>query len=353
MLTPKERLYKALRRQEVDRTPCICPGGMMNMIVEDVMDKTGCKWPEAHSDATLMAKLSAGMYEFGGFENYGVPFCMTVEAEAMGAPIIIGSKVNEPRIAEYPINSVTEWSRLKNIELPGIVGEEKIIKDSNVQVGGRIEVVLDAIKILKVKNDGVPIIGNLTGPVSLASSLVDPTTFYKEIIRKREASHQFMEFVTDNLIAFGKAQIEAGADVITISDPSATGEILGPKLFAEYGVKYINRIAKELRPLCKTGFIIHICGRLKSIYKELNELESEAISFDSITSVKEARGTVNNKSIMGNVSTLALEENTPEQIEEITRYCIASGANILSPACGIGPKTPMENIKAMVKACQK
>ena len=352
MLTPKERLYKALRQQEVDRTPCICPGGMMNMIVEDVMDKTGCKWPEAHSDAGLMAKLSAGMYEFRGFENYGVPFCMTVEAEAMGASIIIGSKINEPRIAEYPINSVTEWRKLKNIEIPGIKGEEKIKENSNVQTGGRVQVVLDAIKILKERNDGVPIIGNLTGPVSLASSLVDPNTFYKEIIRKREQSHQFMEFVTDNLIAFGKAQIESGADVIAISDPSATGEILGPKLFHEYGVKYINKIARELRPLCKTGLIIHICGRLKSIYNELNGLESDAISFDSITSVKEVRGTVNNKSIMGNVSTLALEENSPEQIEEAAKYCITSGANILSPACGIGPKTPLENIQAMVKACR-
>lgn len=354
MLTPKERLYKALRQQEVDRTPCICPGGMMNMIVEDVMDKTGCKWPEAHSDAELMAKLSSGMYKFGGFENYGVPFCMTVEAEAMGAPVNMGSKVNEPRIAEYPINSVTEWKKLKSIEIAGLVGEEEKIKeDSGVQINGRVKVVLDAIRILKEKNDDVPIVGNLTGPVSLASSLLEPTTFYKEIIRKREPSHQLMEFVTENLIAFGKAQIEAGADVIAISDPSATGEILGPKLFSEYGVKYINKIAKELRPLCKTGLIIHICGRLKSIYNELNELESDAISFDSVTSVKEVKGTVNNKSIMGNVSTLALEENTSEQIEEASKYCIDSGANILSPACGIGPRTPLENIQAMVKTCRK
>jgi len=336
MLTPKERLYKALRRQEVDRTPCICPGGMMNMIVEDIMDKSGCKWPESHSDSVLMAELSAGMYKFGGFENYGVPFCMTVEAEAMGAPVNMGSKINEPRIAEYPINSVTEWRSLKNIEL-----------------GGRVNVVLKAIKLLKEKNDGVPIVGNLTGPISLASSLVEPTTFYKEIIKKREPSHQFMEYVTENLIAFGKAQIEAGADVIAISDPSATGEILGPKLFNEYGVRYINKIAKELRPLCKTGLIIHICGRLKSIYNELNELESDAISFDSITSVKEVVGTVHNKSIMGNVSTLALEENTSEQIEETSRFCIKSGVNILSPACGIGPRTPLINIQAMVKACKE
>ncbi len=338
VLTPKERLYKALRKQEVDRIPCICPGGMMNMIVEDIMDKTGCQWPDAHSDAVLMAKLSAGMYEFGGFENYGVPFCMTVEAEAMGASVIMGSRVNEPRIDKYPISSVAEWRKLKRIE---------------VEDNKRINVTLEAINILKNKNNAVPIVGNLIGPVSLASSLVEPTIFYKEIIKKRELCHEFMEFVTENLIVFGKAQIAAGADVIAISDPSATGEILGPKLFHEYGVRYINKIVKELRPLFKTGLIVHICGRLKSIYDELNELESDAISFDSITSVKEVKGTVNNKSIMGNVSTLALEKNTPEEIKDASRYCIESGANILSPACGIGTRTPLVNVQAMVSACKE
>lgn len=337
MITPKERLYKALRREETDRPPCICPGGMMNMIVEEVMDRTECKWPEAHSNPILMANLSAGMYELGGFENFGVPFCMTVEAEAMGAPVTLGSKINEPRVTDYPIESVIQWGKLKVMKMDV----------------GRAKVVLDAIKILKEKNSDVPVVGNLTGPVSLASSLLEPTVYYKEIIRKREDAHRYMEFVTENLIAFGKAQIEAGADVIAISDPSATGEILGPKLFNEYCIQYINRIAKELRPICKVGLIIHICGRLKSIYNELVDLNSDAISFDSITSVKAVSDVVKNKAIMGNVSTLALESNSKDQVFELSKHCIHTGAHILAPACGIGPRTPFDNIKAMVKACKR
>ena len=92
MITPKERLFRVLKGEKVDRPPCICPGGMMNMIVEEVMDITGVKWPEAHSDAGMMADLSEGIYTNGGFENFGVPFCMTVEAEAMGAYCIYGHK---------------------------------------------------------------------------------------------------------------------------------------------------------------------------------------------------------------------------------------------------------------------
>lgn len=56
-----------------------------------------------------------------------------------------------------------------------------------------------------------------------------------------------MELVADEIIRFARAQIDAGADIIAISDPSGTGEILGPKLFEEYAVHYINRIIDHLQ----------------------------------------------------------------------------------------------------------
>lgn len=337
MITPKERLHFALKGKKVDRPPCICPGGMMNMIVEDVMDITESRWPEAHSDANLMADLAAGIYDNGGFENFGVPFCMTVEAEAMGAPVFMGSRVNEPRVLEYPIKSVSNWRELKRIDVSK----------------GRAKVVIDAIKLLKDKNKDVPIVANLTGPVSLASSLMEPMDYYKELRKKKNETHEFMEFVTDNLILFGRAQLEAGADVLTISDPSGTGEILGPKMFREFALPYLNKIINALKDYAETGTIIHICGRLKSIYKELNELESDAVSFDSITNASKVVENVHSKAIMGNVSTLALENNSPESLKVISKTCLDSGVDILSPACGIGPRTSLKNIKSLIESVKE
>lgn len=336
-MTPRQRLFKAIDGQKVDRPPCICPGGMMNMIIEDVMDIVGVKWPEAHSDAEMMSKLTMGVYENGGFENFGVPFCMTVEAEAMGAMVGLGTKVNEPRVTVYPINSVTEWKKLKNIDINK----------------GRTKIVLDAIRILKSKDLDVPIIANLVGPVSTASSLMEPTIYYKELRRKPREAHEFMEFVTTNLISFAKAQVAAGADIIAISDPSGTGEILGPELFLEFTIPYLNKIVKAVKKDIVGGIIIHICGKLKSIYGELDLLESDVISFDSITSVKEVVKNVDNKAIMGNVSTLALEKGTPESIKKLGNNCIKNGVNILSPACGIGARTKLENIKALVETAKE
>lgn len=69
-------------------------------------------------------------------------------------------------------------------------------------------VVLDAIRILWEAGDGVPIVGNLVGPVSVASSVMEPTRFYKQLVKERAVAHEYMDFVTDELIKFGLAQIE-------------------------------------------------------------------------------------------------------------------------------------------------
>lgn len=101
MLTPKERLQCALNGGKPDRPPCICPGGMMNMVTAQLMDEISVYLPHAHSDAGQMAALARAVYEKGCFENYGVPFCMTVEAEEMGAKVSMGSEVYEPHTSYY------------------------------------------------------------------------------------------------------------------------------------------------------------------------------------------------------------------------------------------------------------
>jgi len=261
---------------------------------------------------------------------------MTVEAESMGAGVKMGTDITEPRVTNYPIGSVTEYGKLNHINIDE----------------GRGKTVLESIDILKDKHTEVPIIANITGPVSTASSLMEPVTYYKELRRKPEVAKEFMDFVTENLIEFGKAQLKSGADVLAISDPSGTGEILGPKMFKEFAIPYLNKIIEETKDLAETGTIIHICGRLKSVFEEINSLKSDAISFDSITDVGQVVENVSRKAIMGNVSTFTLENGTPKSIERMSRACIKYGVDILSPACGIGVRTKLENIQAMVNVCK-
>ncbi|MEN1762239.1 methylcobamide:CoM methyltransferase MtbA [Anoxynatronum sibiricum] len=336
MLTPKERLNKVLNQEKVDRPPCICPGGMMNMVIAEIMEDVGITFPEAHMNAHMMADLATAVYEKGCFENFGVPFCMTIEAEEFGAKVDMGTNIYEPHVVEYAIHSVKEW---------------KVLSPINYHQG-RAKVVIDAIKLLKSKGEQVPIIGNITGPISTASSIVEPVVFYKELRKNSKEAHELLEFVTEQLIAYAQKQIEAGADVIAISDPSGTGEILGPKLFKEFAVKYINKIIRAIQKE-KTATIIHICGQMKKVYPEVNLITSDVLSFDSMVSIEEARNNLGNRLLMGNVSTFAIEFGEPKKIAELTRKCVRDSSNIISPACGLGMKSSLKNVKSMMNALIK
>ena len=111
-MNEKERLLGVLRGEAIPEAPCICPGGMMNAVVVGLMDRCGIAWPEAHTDPVKMADLARAVYDHKMFENYGVPFCMTVEAEAMGAPVDMGDRECEPHVSGYVIDGVERWAEL-------------------------------------------------------------------------------------------------------------------------------------------------------------------------------------------------------------------------------------------------
>ena len=56
------------------------------------------------------------------------------------------------------------------------------------------------------------------------------------------------------------------------------------------------------------------------------------------------------KITMGNVSTFMLEKGAPEQLLKTARHCLAEGVDILAPACGMSPRTPVANIRAVAEA---
>lgn len=333
-MNQKERLLSALGGKPADRPPFICPGGMMNMAVTELMEAAESSWPEAHSDPEKMARLTLAANRIGGIENTGVPFCMTVEAEAMGAQVDLGSRGNEPRVTEYAIDRLDEIGRLRPID-PG---------------EGRAKVCVDAIRILKKEAPQTPVIANLTGPVSLASSLIDPLIFYKGLITDRQKAHKLMELATENLIRFGDALAEAGADVICIADPSASGEILGKKAFAEFAIPYINILVNYFRKEHGIPSIVHICGDVRCLGNLLSEIASESISVDAMVSISTLKELAPAKVSMGNVSTYLLEKGAPDDITKHGERCLRIGVDILAPACGISPITPVVNIKGLSRA---
>ncbi len=337
--TPKERLLGVLNKEQelVDRPPVICVGGMMNAAVVEIMERTGRRLPEGHGDVDLMVQIALDVYEQTGFENFGLPFCMTVEAEVAGSDISLGSLSCEPKIEKEAYPSVSD------VEFRDV---EDMLRS------GRIPVVLGAIEKLSRSHPHVPVTGTLTGPISLAASLVDPVTFYKELHLKRERSHEVLDYVSNLLAAFAERMVEHGASCIAIGDPSATGEILGPHAFKEYAVRYINRIADRVR-IAGVPVILHICGNIGSVKHLLPELRVDAISTDVVVSLVRLKEEFPGLVTMGNVSTYLLEFGDPDRVARTTTRLVDEGIDIIAPACGLSTSTSLALIRAMTDAAKE
>jgi len=335
--TPKQRLAAALTKQPVDRPPVICMGGMMNAAVTEIVKNSTAKLPPAHFDGALMAELVAKVQQNTGFENYGLPFCMTIEAEALGSSIDEGSELCEPKVVKEIFPSVVDF----------VPGDIAAACDNS-----RVAVVIDAIRRLAALNSGIPIVASLTGPVSTAASVVDPMTFLKELRKNPAGAHKVMAHVTAFLKEFAARALAAGADVVAIGDPTATGEILGPKAFEEYAVRYISELTDHVRKLGGRS-IIHICGDMSSSRRYLGQITADAVSVDAKVNLVKLKAEFPGLVAMGNLSTYLLEWGPAEKIAQTAEKLAAEGIDIVAPACGLSCSTKISYIRAMTDAVRK
>jgi len=335
--SPKERLVRVLQKKPVDRPPVICPGGMMNAAIVDVMERTSNALPEAYDSADRLVQLARDVSAYTGFENLALPFCMTIEAELLGSTVDRGTAASEAKITKEAFSSVRE-ANVRSID--------------QIPIGSRAERVLDAIQRAAARKLDEPVIGSLTGPISTAASLVDPVTFLKELHKDHEGAHRVVSTVTQSLASFARALVESGADLIAISDPTATGEILGPKAFSEYALRYLNELADEIHRL-GVPVIVHICGNITSVEAHLVKLHTDALSTDAAVKLADLKAKHPHVTVMGNVSTYALQFGEPDKIAKRTRQLVEQGVDIIAPACGVSTSTPLANIQALTGAVKE
>lgn len=328
VFTEKTRLQAVFEHAQVDRPPVICPGGMMSAATTAVLSKaTG----NVHTDPVVMAETAAAIRKHTGFENLGVPFCMTVEAELFGSAVELGDDGVEPRVLVYGASALKE---IVDQPLP------------DPERDGRSPVVLSAIKLLSGQHGDVPIIGNVTGPLSLATSIIDPLYFFRLMRRRPDEVLAALSYLTDYLVRFACRQLAAGADMIAIADPTATGEILGGANFRRFILPNLQRLTQEINA-AGGRTIVHICGNATVLLNDLKELGGAVLSFDSLVDLRKARNILGDLPVMGNINTQLLHTGERRRIRQTADDLLAWGADVVAPACGISLATPWENLRAL------
>jgi [methyl-Co(III) methanol-specific corrinoid protein]:coenzyme M methyltransferase len=343
----KNNVLKVLSGEESDITPVI---SVTQVGIVEAMEKTDAFWPEAHKNAEKMATLGSSLYELAGLENARIPFCLTVEAEAMGCKVDIGGEDKTPQITETPFRSGSD------IKVP-----------SDFLSRGRIPVVLEAIEKLKEKyEDTLPIIVGITGPFTLAGHLLGVENLVRYMKIRPEEIETAIDNSLDACIEYAEAISEVAPDIICVAEPTAAPELIDPLQFKSI----VKPILEDLANVIKTKKVLHICGSTQPIIRDMASIGYDGISVEEKVDIEKAKqdltksgkiirvggktinmGQETTSKIMGNISTTqTLFRSSPEEVKAEVKKVLEAGVDILAPSCGLAPRSPIANIKALVEA---
>ncbi len=337
-MTPRERVLAALRQESLDRPPVAC---FTTCDTIGMQKASGAMWPEAHSDPKLMATLGCAQADYFGLESVRTGFCLTQEAEAFGCDVNIGTATSSPMVKAPRY----KFEPMKNVydepeDLPDL---EKYPKMK------RLGTTVESMGIMK-KTHGKDyvIIGGVTGPFTVAGHLLNTENLIYSVWTAPDMAKKWLSAVEDYCKVFAEALFEGGADVVQMSEPSASADILSPDQFPEFSGQYVKRCLGDLPQ--KT--VLHICGDTSVIMPLMIDTGVTAISIeekvDPYEAIKIADGRV---AVIGNVGcSHPLYKGTPEEVEKDAKICRDAGFNVVSAGCGVPIGTPDENIRALVRA---
>lgn len=329
-MTSRERVLAALRRDPVDRTPVCNPTSVATV---ELMDLVDAPFPDANRKPELMARLAATGYTELGFDTIMPVFTIIQESSALGCKIQWEQKDNWPTVKmREPI-----WEDVDDIEIPPDFLTHQDTK-----------CVLDAIRILKKEyGDEVAIIGKTMGPWSmgyhcfgcepfLLLSLDDPGKTKLALDRMKEAT-----------IEFGIAQIEAGADALTLPD-HATGDLVS----GDYYRRYLRDLHIEFVERLPIPLILHICGRTVDRMEYIAQTGMAAFHYDSKNKPAESMDAIKNRiALVGNINNPeTLFAKQPEDVRQEVRDNLDAKVQLIGPECAIPLQTAIENLKAIPQA---
>jgi methylthiol:coenzyme M methyltransferase len=329
-MNSRQRVLAALRREPVDRTPVCNPTSVATV---ELMDLVDAPFPDANRVPELMARLAATGYTELGFDSIMPVFTIIQESSALGCKIQWEQKDNWPTVKmREPI-----WQDLEDIRIP-----------SDLLTHNDTRCVLEAIKILRKQfGDEVAVIGKTMGPWSLGYHCFGVETFLLLSLDNPGKTKACLDKLKEVTVQFGLAQIEAGADALTLPD-HATGDLVS----AEYYEKYLRELHIEFAERLPVPLILHICGRTVDRMEYIAQTGMAAFHYDSKNDPAESMQVVKNRiSLVGNINNPeTLFSKGPEEVRREVYKNLDAGVQLVGPECAIPLQTAIENLKEIPRA---
>ena len=218
---------------------------------------------------------------------------------------------------------------------------------------GRLPVIHETIRGLNAYGRGdIPVLGLFEAAFTTTCRLFEPDLILRMIYKNRPLLESLLDRINDFLLAFGLTLVESGANGIFLPDPTASSTMISPIMFKQLVLPRLKRLIGKLDVPC----ILHICGNTAPILKMMEETGAAVLSLDQCMGLSESRSMVPKAVLGGNVDPVeSLLLGNPGKVAEDTLHCLRTAGTsrfILMSGCGVPPKTPVENLKAMVETAK-
>lgn len=224
------------------------------------------------------------------------------------------------------------------------------LKQPDPKKDGLMPAYLESIRLI-AHTINKPEMVALVGPFTLAAELAGVEDLARSLIQKPDFVEALLDFCTEMITTFLRAAVQMGAQVIQISEPTAS--IISPASFARSVTPRLRQIFDAAK---QEGAwrVLHICGNTKRFLPEMIACGAEALSLDQVMDLPAVAKLVPAHIILaGNIDPVEVMANgTPKQVKTATtELLLAMGPyrNFMpSFGCDCIAATPEENMWAFL-----
>lgn len=329
----RERFEKALKCEPVDRVPAF------PLLMFFAADRAGVKYRDYATNGHVLAQAQLQMLD--RFDIVAITAC----SDAFRLPADLGGKMEysddrTPSLAEPLVRSEADLGRLG--------------RPDPTAAGGRMIDRVEAIReMAAATGDRCMTVGWVEMPFAEAANLCGVQNFMLMLYENPSLAHEVLEWVTDLEIEFGRAQLEAGADMIGAGD--AASSMLSPTLFDEFAAPYERRVVEGIHEV-GGRLKLHICGDTSMLLESMAGVGADLYNIDHMVDLAAAKNAFGPRGLClkGNLNPVEqMMRSTPEKCEAICHKCIEIAGPegfMLSGGCEIPPATPDEVLDAFCES---
>jgi len=223
------------------------------------------------------------------------------------------------------------------------------LKPADPLGGGRMHDRVRGVALLRERVAGERIVeGWVEGPCAEAADLRGINALMVDFIDDPGFVRDLFAFAVEMELAFARAQIEAGADLIGVGDAAAS--LVGPDLYRELVQPFEQRLVDGIHA-AGAQVRLHICGRTRRLFPGMGRLGCDIVDLDWMAPLAEARAAMGpDQVLLGNIDPVkVLRAGTPESVTTALRECHreAGSRYIVGAGCEAVRDTPEENLRAL------